>query len=267
MATWALDYLLAQGEPISAVLILHLSPEDPRVQRALEQLSEAFAGDRYAGRPVSYRRLTLESRGRALDAISDAQEAESVWVLARDLVGELKRIGRRLHVCIAGGPRILALTLTNALMLQGDHRDRLWHLYTPRPFMEAARDGAILHAPPDAGVKLIPVPLAPLGAYFPQLQALARPQSPPPPGSLLDTMRCQAVWDHLKPREREVLRVLAQGPTLQEAAAQLGIVLKTLDSHKTSILAECRAAWELPDDAHLTYYFLREKFGPWFTLT
>ncbi len=267
VVTFALDGLLARGEAVEAVVVLHLSPEDVRVRRALSQLSREFAGGRYRGRPIAFHRIVVQARGRPLSAIRTAEEAEGVWEMARDLLAALKREECRLHLCVAGGPRILALMLTTAAMLQCDHRDRLWHLYTPRDFLEQARDGAILHAPPEAGVRLLPVPLVPWGAYFPALRALARPA-----GSLLlflrpdEVARCAAVWERLTGRQREVLEALAAGMVPQEAAERLGITLKTLDTHKTQILAECRVAWGLAEDARITYHWLRERFGPWLVL-
>ncbi|MGB9889287.1 MAG: CRISPR-associated ring nuclease [Anaerolineae bacterium] len=267
VVTFAVDGLLAMGEPLCRVLVLHLSPEDPRVRRALAQLSAEFAGGQYQGRPLEFRRIPLQAQGRPLTAITDGAEAEAVWVLARDLLAELKGEGRSLHLCIAGGPRLLALTLTTAAMLHCDHQDRLWHLYTPPEFLEQAREGAILHAPLEAGVRLIPVPLAPWGVYFPALRALARPFSPPPSLTPDDAAHCAAVWERLTERQREVLRALASAASLQEAAERLGMTLKTLDSHKSQILAECRVEWEVPEGARLTYHFLREKFGPWLVVS
>ncbi len=264
VVTFTLDALLELGEEVSTVLVLHLSPDDPRVRRALAQLSGEFAGERYQGRPLAFRHLTIQASGEPLSAIRNGQEAEAVWEMARDLLAELKRTGRPLHLCIAGGPRLLALTLTSASLLQCDHRDRLWHLYTPREFLEQARDGAILHAPPEAGVCLIPVPLVPWGTYFPALRTLSQPISPSTPlPAPADSACCAAVCEQLTDRQREVLQVLAEGLSPQEAAERLCITLKTLDTHKTEIFAECRVAWGLPEDTRLTYHFLREKFGPW----
>jgi CRISPR-associated protein Csx14 len=265
VVTLVLDALLDRGETLASALVLHLSPENERVRRALAQLSAEFTGECYHGHPIEFRHLAVHAAGQPLPAIRDDREAESVWALGRDLLADLKREGRPLHVCIAGGPRILALTLTSAAMLHCDHRDRLWHLYTPRDFLAQARDGAILHAPPEAGVRLLRVPLMPWGAYFPGLHALTQPAPPSPLTEPGDMAHCAAVWDHLTPRQREVLVALAEGLLPQEAADHLSITLKTLDTHKTSILAECRIAWSLPEDAHLTYHFVREKFAAWLT--
>jgi len=263
VVTFALDALLAMGQDVATVLVLHFSTADPRVQRALAQLSAEFSGGRYQGRPLGLRRLMLQANDRPLAAIRTAQEAEAVWQTARDLLAELKRAGQTLHLCVAGGPRLLALTLTSAALLQCDHNDRLWHLYTPREFLAQARDGAILHAPPEAGVRLVPVPLAPWGAYFPALRALAQPTSFRTPFRPADAACCAAVWSRLTVRQRETLRALAEGLSLQEAAERLCITLKTLDTHKSEIFAECRVAWGLPANARLTYHFLRDMFGPW----
>ncbi len=267
VVTFALDALLARGESVSAVLVLHLSADRPRVRRALAQLSAEFAGGQYRGQPIVFRHLAVRADGRALSAIRSEKEAEAAWQMARDLLAELKRNDQRLHLCVAGGPRLLALTLTSAAMLQCDHRDCLWHLYTPRPFQERARDGAILHAPPGVGVCLIPVPLTPWGAYFPMLRALSQPATP---ASILldpaDAAHCAAVWECLTERQRETIEALADGLSPQEAAERLCVSLSTLDTHKTDIFAACRAAWRMADGARLTYHFLQEKFGPWLAL-
>lgn len=267
VVTFALDALLAAGERIGDVVVLHFSPSNPRVKRALAQLGAEFAGDRYAGQPVSYRHMPVAADGAPLDYVCTEREAEVVWQLGRDLLADLKQREQRLHLCIAGGPRMLALTLTTAAMLQCDHRDCLWHLYTPRDFLDQARDGAILHAPPEAGVRLLPVPMAPLGSYFPVLRHLARPAADPVARlSPQDAARCRQVWAQLTPRQQDVVRALAAGRLPHEAAESLSITLKTLDAHKTQVLAECRVAWALPEDEHLTYYFLRETFGTWLAL-
>ncbi|MGC9371615.1 MAG: CRISPR-associated ring nuclease [Paracoccaceae bacterium] len=265
VVTFALDALLERGASIDTVLVLHLAVDRLRVRRALAQLTAEFAGDLYRGHPCAFRHIPIQRDGRPLSAIDDARAAEAAWALGRDLLAELKDAGQRLHICLAGGPRILALTLTSAAALYCDHDDRLWHLYTPRPFMVRARDGAILHAPADAGVRLLPVPLMPWGAYLPGLRDLMHPARGPQL-SPQDVAACQAVWQRLTPRQREVVEVLADGALLQETADALGITLNTLNTHKTEILAECRIAWAMDEGAHLTYHFIREKFGPWLAL-
>ncbi len=269
VVTFALDTLLVQGEAIHEVVVLHLSPEDPRIQRALTQLSNEFANDyyAYASRPCRLRLFPVRQGQEKLDDIRDGAGADAAWSAVHELVATLKGQRRRLHLCIAGGQRILALVAMSAAMLHFGHHDRLWHMYTPRDFLERARDGAILHARPEDGVRLIQVPVAPWGAYFPALRALTQAS----PAQVIaaqtrwldqtEQARCRAVVERLTLRQLEVLRAFAAGQNPQEVAEALCISLKTVDTHKTAILGECRNAWNLPEEARLDYHFLRDKFG------
>lgn len=270
VVTFALDDLLSRGEEVREVYVLHLSPAaDPRVRRALDQLADEFAGDRYQGRPCRFRPLVIRTRaGLPLADIRDESDTDQVWMEVYRLLSELKGQGKRLHLCIAGGRRIIGVLALSAAMLLFGHQDCVWHMYTPRDFLERARDGAILHARPEDGVRLIQIPMVPWGSYFPALGELTQATAGRVVAASVqrleeaDLRRCEAVWKRLTLRQREVLLAFAAGDTPQEVAERLHITLKTVDTHKTMILAECRNAWGLPEGQHMSYHFLREKFGP-----
>ena len=273
VVTFALDWLLARGSEVGEVCVLYLSPgADPRVARALAQLAAEFAGGRYpAGepdsRPCRLRPVPLCCRGTEIADIRDEAAADAIWTAMHALIAGLKAQGRHLHLCIAGGRRIAGLLAMSAATLHFGHHDRLWHMYTPLPFLARARDGAILHARPEDGVRLIQVPMMPWGAYLPGLRALSEASPAEVLAARTQTLdageraRCQQVVEALTPRQAGVLRAFAGGGSLQDVAESLSISLKTVDSHKTVILDECRAAWGLPEGERLTYRFLREQFG------
>ncbi|MBL7064100.1 MAG: histidine kinase [Anaerolineae bacterium] len=274
IVTFALDNLLRQGEIIQEVIVVHLSPQaDPLTGQALVKLAAEFPGDRYAERPCRLRFFPVRRGTEKLDDIRDEAEANVAWSAIHELVATLKAQGRRLHICIAGGRRMLALLTTSATMLHFDHNDRLWHMYTPAGFIERSCDGAIMHARPEDGVRLIQVPVAPWGAYFPALRALA--QTTPEQAIAVQTRWlnqaeracCRAVVERLTPRQSDVLRAFATGQRPQEAAESLCITLKTVDSHKTVVLDECRNAWGVPEDTQLDYHFLHDKFWLFFAET
>ncbi len=274
VVTFALDALLARDERVTDVLVVYLASyaESRRTRRALTQLSDEFAGDIYAGQPCRLRLQPLRHQGQKLDDIRDEAAANAAWSAVYRLIARLKSRGSRLHVCISGGRRMLALLATSAAMLHFDHNDRLWHMYTPPDFLARARDGAILHARPEDGVQLLPVPLVPWGAYFPALRALT--QTSPLEAVAAQTrwldqgeqMRCRAVVEALTSRQLETPKAFAAGQNPQQVAETLCVTVKTVHAHKTVILGECRNAWGLPDGFRLDYYFLREKFGPYFQL-
>lgn len=265
MITFALDCLLRMGEPVEEVHLLHLSPHDPRINSALRCLHGEFQDDRYAGRPCRLRRTALAGGLQPLADIRTAADAEVAWRTARDLIADLKQQGQRLHLCVAGGRRVMGLMVQAAATLLCDHQDRLWHLYTPTELRRQADGGAVLHAPPESGVALIPVPMAPWGAYFPALRAMAQAPQEAVAGQMQrlaadDERRCRAVVARLTPRQQETLHAFARGLRPQEVAAALSVTLGGVNAHKTAILAECRVAWEVTETERLDYRFIAEHF-------
>lgn len=266
VVTFVLDALLARGEPVAEVIVIHPAPGEARLQRALALLSAEFAHGLYHSRPCHMQREVIRHGEVPLATIHDEGTAEATWQTVYAVIGRLKQAGVRLHLCVTGGPRMIGLLAMSAAALHFDHQDRLWHLYTPRELRERARDGAIMHVNPGAGVRLVPVPMAPWGAYFPALRQLTQVSSGEAIGQrtwVLDTAaraRCREVIGRLTDRQQEVLRLLAAGLAPQDVAERLGVTLKTVDSHKSVILGECRVVWGLPENQRLTYHDLRRRF-------
>lgn len=206
---------------------------------------------------------------RDLTDIQDKSDANAAWEAIRDLIVHLKNQRHVLHICISGGRRMLGLMTMSAAMLHFGHQDTLWHMYTPPDLQAQARDGALLHAPDSSGFQLIPVPMMPWGSYFPLLRQLGDPSTPlddvlAAPRQALDETelaRCKAVVKALTLRQREVLFAFAHGRNPQQVAQQLAISIRTIDSHKTAILGECRNVWDVPEDTRLDFRFVAEKFG------
>lgn len=270
VVTFALDALLAQGERIGEVAVVHHAPSSGRLHQSLMRLAAEFPGDRYRGQPCHLRPIVIAApRGRITD-IRDAHDADAAWLTLHELLGTLKAQDRCIHLCLAGGRRLLGLLALSVAMLYFGHQDRIWHLYTPDELRRRADEGAVMHAQPDDGVRLIPVPIAPWGAYFPAIRTLLASS----PAQVLVAQRrqmdvleralCEQVLSKLTEREREVLRAFANGSQPQEVTAQLNITPKTVDTHKTKILAECRVAWNMPESSWLDYHFLHDKFGRYF---
>ena len=272
VVTFALDWLLNRGENVREVIALHLSPANARVGRALAQLAAEFPGDHYtyAGRPCRFRHLAVRTGDGPLADIRDEPAAEATWRAVHDLIAMLKGQGRRLHLCVAGGRRVMGLLATSAAMLYFGHYDKLWHLYTPDDLRLRAFEGALMHTTSADGVRLIEVPLLPWGPVNSPLRELVGLRPAEAIAARLNWLEepeqscCRQVLDGLTARQRAVLRAFAEGCTPQEAAERLGISLNTINSHKTTILGKCRNAWNVPPETRLDYHFLRDKFGPYF---
>lgn len=280
IATFALDALLAMGVPVARVYVLHLSAADPRVKAALDSLTNEFRTH------ATYQRagLTLESRpvrpvrniasdgihpvlGSPIEQVDDAQAADAIWMTTQTLIAALKSEGCAVHLCLTGGPRLMALQALSAASLMLGGGDECWHVFTPLDVREEAGDGAVLHAP-DRGIRLVRVPLLPLGGLAPTLRsmAFAKPEDVIAAGerrlSAEHEKRCGRVWERLTPKQREVLRVFAKGATSHaEALKILSMSGSTLSTHISAILALVRDVWEEPSDLKLNHHHLRERFG------
>ncbi len=267
IVTLTLDLLLERGERIDQVVVVYLAG-NPRYQQAFRRLGGEFPGDRYAGRSIHLRGAAVR-RGSELPAEArTALEVEAVRVTFFDLLADLKRQGRRVHLSLSGGRRILALAAMGAAIQHLTPADSIWHVFTPPDVTETLRQTEAMHLPPNSGASLIQVPFVPWAAYFPALRPLLeQPSDQTARAAWLapdERALCQAAWEKLTPRQQAVLAQIAMGRTRQQAADQLRVAPSTIDSHIKAIHAVCRAAW--PEGAHIDSAFLRARFGPFLNL-
>ena len=269
LVTIALDILLARGEAIREVIVLFLSAEGSRVNRALAKLSEEFVDDyyAYANHSCRLRPIPIQDGASRLSDITSDADAVGAWRTLRDLILTLKDERHHLHICISGGRRIMALLLTSLALLHFTYRDKLWHIYSPEEFQHRADQGRILHPRPEDGVCLVEVPLVPIGTQFPILRELTMPQSQTSRRLLRQISehhreRCQQVVDELTQRELQTLKAFATGLTPQEVADDMVISLNTVNTYRKKVFELCRIAW--PDRRMMRYHHLRDLFWAYF---
>lgn len=270
IVTFALDCLLAKSELVREVFVVHLSPSDGRVNHSLTRLQAKFEGDEYRGRLCRFRPAPVRRGSRVLTSIRTEAEAELARQTVFALITDLKQAERTLHLCIAGGPRMLGLMALSAAMLLCGHEDKVWHIHTEPDFLAQAENGALMHDESGEQVRLVQVPVVPWGAYLPPFSGIARSADEmlKVQTNWLDQdgrKRCREVWARLTPRTQEVLRAFAEGLDRQQVAQQLHLSMGTVSDYTTQIYGECRNAWGLDQDARLTFHFLREHFRQFIT--
>ncbi|MEZ4591306.1 MAG: CRISPR-associated ring nuclease [Chloroflexota bacterium] len=267
VVTFALDTLLARGVRINQVLLIHLAMNTLRLQTAVQKIITTLSEPQYHGLQLDFFPITTEVG--PLTDIRDEADAHATWEAISQLIIKLKNRQQTLHVCISGGRQMLGFMTMSAAMLHFGHEDSLWHGYTPDDWLAPSLDGGLMHLPPEAGFNLIEVPMMPWGSYFPALRQLTRPVTKR--ANLLSSQRAAldyaenarktAVLQQLTPRQTDVLNAFAAGLSPQQVADKLVISVKTVNSHKTVILAECRNVWAISDAVWLDYRFIAEKFG------
>lgn len=270
IVTFTLDLLLYKGFPISEVIVLHPRASVPtRLYQALLRLNAEFASDAYstARQPIHFHSHILELDEQPLDDITDDTHADGTLDTIHRLLGDLKRQGYRIHLSVSGGRRLMALLAISVAALNFDRHDHIWHLYTPESIREQADEGRMMHAQPDAGLKLIKGPFLSLGAYianpaqsFRHVQEQQRAHM-----DAQEHARCAEVVGKATPAQLKVLRAFALGLRPQQVADELCIAPVTVNTHKTVLLSECHNAWNIPREERLDYHFLTAKFASYFS--
>lgn len=268
VVTFTLDLLLKDGFPITEVIVIHPQASHARLQHSFERLSAEFVGDYYkaAQRTIHFHSHLLRFEGYPIEDIVDDLHADGTLDTIHNLICDLKRQGRRIHLSVSGGRRLMALLAISVASLNFDRHDHIWHIYTPEAVKEQAQDGTIMHVPAEAGVRLIKGQFLSLGAYiynpsqsFRTAQAEQRSQMEAQERAL-----CARVVREASPSQLKVLHAFSEGLRPQQVATQLGIELVTVHSHKTVLLRLCRNAWNIEGKEYLDYHFLHTKFASYF---
>lgn len=274
VVTFTLDLLLQRGFPVREVIVLHPEASQPRLQCSLDHLNAEFVSDQYAfnGRPLTihFRSHTLRLDEDPLDDIRDTDSANGALDTIQHLITDLKRQHRHIHLSVTGGRRLMSLLALSVAFLTFNRQDHIWHIYTPDAVQQEVREGRQMHVLPTDGVALIEGPFVPWGAYFPQmserpdLSAEGTRISQKEHMDAQERKRCDQVVRQASPRQLDILKAFAQGKSPQEVARTLVLSIKTVDTHKTTLLGLCRNAWNKGPHESLDYRFLQQAFANYF---
>lgn len=274
VVTFTLDLLLQQHLPIKEVHVVHPAAHPgSHLANSIARLHAEFVDDYYAAakRVIHFRTHVLQYYEDTLSDINDARGADGALNTMDYLLRSFKKQNRVIHFSISGGRRLISFLSISAALLTFQHEDRMWHIYTPEAVQQQASRGALMHVPPEAGVRLIEVPLARLSLNFLTDSSHLRPrdtreviQSQRQQALAEDRERCERVIQQLTSRQKEVLQAFAEGLHPQEVAHRLAIAQRTVSSYTTPILGYCRNEWNLTKNVRLDYRFLQQKFRTYF---
>lgn len=270
IVTFALDLLLAQDIPINEVIVIH--PESyPRLEQSIEHLHSEFANDRYKFREqimtIRFRRHVLRQHGRPIHDIVDEPTADSILSDIDELMRDRKQEQYIIHFCITGGRRLMSFFAFAAALLNFNHNDRLWHLYTPDAIREQAKGGTIMHVPPESGVRLIEVP------FMRASQSVLAYRNHENPKAIIQTrnaqqvneeqQRCDRVYKQATKRLQDTLRAIVNGSDKAKIALTMGISENTVNEYIYKLLGLCRIEW--PDEPMTNYHDIHNKFRNYFS--
>jgi CRISPR-associated protein Csx14 len=274
VVTAALDLLLADGRPISEVVVIHTSDvqRDPhqqvervgmgRMGQAVQTLDEEFPdAGRYAHTdwPCRYRRVPLQIGGRVIDDIHSEGEAQAVFRIMYRETQQYKQQGHIVHLSIAGGRKSMSVYGMAVAQLLFDADDRLWHVLSAKEFEQSDR----MHPTSPQDATLVRIPVLPLGlVYVGPVGALLVTEDPAQAieeqQALLNRRRrdqCQQFLnDVLTREERRLVKILLRevmihqrGPRNEDLARQLVLSERTVRNRFSEIYAKLRHFFDLYD--------------------
>jgi len=250
VVTAALDLLRGHGESITLVIVLHSLAPGTLISEAVEKLREEFnnpSGDELP--PLKLVPLA-DKDGQTLEDVKTPNETQAAFRVIYNKVRMTKQDGKRVHMCIAGGRKTMALFGMLSAQLLFDEDDRLWHLYSGGEFLESKR----MHTQANDDVHLIPIPVVQWSTVSPMFLDLGEIEDPFEALSRQRELRLAERMEEarsfvrgaLTPAEERVVALLVQeGLSDSKIAGQLVLSSRTVEEHLRSAYQKAEAHWEL----------------------
>jgi CRISPR-associated protein Csx14 len=263
VVTLALQALEAAGQAVERVVVIHTAPGEPRIAGAIAVLDQAFATE---SRLAAWRgRLRLVeiagAAGPLPDMLAEEDFGATLAVLYRE-VRDLKQAGRRVHLNLAGGRKVMSLCGATVAQLLFDQGDRLWYLQSA-PELVASR---ALFAGDPAQVTLVPLPVLRWSPAPPILTDVALAEDPvaaiTAQQERLDAAKRRFLMAELTPTEREVaLLALRTGATDAELAGTLRKSPRTVSHQLAVVYDKLRVFLGVRDDVRVDRHTLMTEFA------
>lgn len=244
-------YLLRQqGRLIDTVRVIH-------TDNRYEPSKSAIANLRYgldAHFPsVRFESIIFHDGDRLLADTATEEELEIAFKNIYAEVQRAKKAGETIHLCIAGGRKIMGVYGMATAQLLFEPEDQLLYLVSPKHVVDSRR---FLPEPED-DVYLVTVPIMRWSGAPPALTEIGRYLNPQEAISTINTRQEAAfqnqlyrfLHDELTPAERETVEMAVTHPdwTYKQISLEMSKSRKTLDSQMQSIYEKARQFFEIDD--------------------
>lgn len=210
-----------EGYVVPEIVVVHTAGEHEPTRSALARLADFFKP--FDESEVSLRYAVVGEEFPIIDTVTE-EDLEAVFATLYRTVRENKLAGKAVHLCIAGGRKIMSAYGVTVAHLLFDEDDHLWYLLSSGEVLEQKRMLAL----DGDDVNLIPIPVFHWSLVPPVLTPLALAEDPWKALSEQRHLRQRQVYLRkrefvertLTRAEREVVELLVREGLSNEAIAE-----------------------------------------------
>ncbi len=268
VVTITLDLLRRQKERVGDVVVIHTAPIGT-IGSALARLRTEFAT--YPPyQAISFRPVCLSLDEQPLADVDNQMGATLVFRALYQAVLRYKRLGRRVHLSIAGGRKTMAVYGMATAQLLFDEGDHLWHLVSEGELLAQRR----LHPEPNDRVQLVPIPVLRWSSIAPAATELVLTEDPFDALARQDRLRkkedlrakASLVRNYLTQAEQELVALIVrEGVGNAEAGRRLSRSPKTVANQLSSVYSKMHTFFGLREDVAVGRAMLIALLGPYFS--
>jgi CRISPR-associated Csx14 family protein len=238
VVTITLDLLREQGYPIGRLVILYTGGENSPTRESLPRLEQELRT--YAGyRHLDYQKVCFaDEQGLPLADILTPEQNRLIFRTTFETLKRVKQAGWTVHFSAAGGRKAMAAYALLSAQFLFDAEDRFWNLWSAQELLNSRR----MHAS-RGEAELIRLPIPPW---------------------YIGLLKKERFIAELTPAEQRILKLMAQGHSDEEIAAERMTSLRTIGTQAETVRSKLRTAFGLTKRS-VRYVLIRE-FGPYFDL-
>ncbi|MDZ7360754.1 MAG: CRISPR-associated ring nuclease [candidate division KSB1 bacterium] len=264
--TW--QKLQDEGYWVNEIVVVHTAPENEPTRTALAKLTDFF--EQMAEPDLRLQFVVVGGEYPVADTVTE-EDLEAVFETLYRTVLKSKLAGKAVHLCIAGGRKIMSAYGVTVAQLLFDDNDHLWYLLSFGEVLEKKR--MLAHEGDD--VKLIPIPVFHWSPVPPVMTPLALAEDP-----WQALTKQQQLWRQeayrrkrefvertLTRAEREVVELLVREGLSNEAIAErLHRSVRTVGNHLSHVYDKLHEFLGFRDDIPTDRAVVIAELAPVFLL-
>ncbi|RLB08419.1 MAG: hypothetical protein DRG59_05025 [Deltaproteobacteria bacterium] len=249
---------------IEELYVVHTSPAESEVKRALSKLKDFFGNNSHDRLTVSF--VPVTDRDKNVTDIESVSSISAFFKTIFRLLRQLKKNGYTVYLNASGGRKPMAIYSTVAAQILFDENDKAFYLTSSRSLVESK---SLTPTEPSHWTKLIEIPILPWSEVDPAITVAAMHDdilTEPDFWKSLHrhkrkTLLMGFVYVKLTDSERKILfEVIRKGGSSSEIAKRLGKSRKTVEHQLGSIYAKIKEWFTMPQHVKLNREFLIREF-------